>query len=98
ITVALDLHGNVTQKMMDNADILVGFKTYPHIDMYEAGQLAGKLLLQKMAGQINTAMAWRRLPLMTHTLKSSTQSPAMKSAVGKAIQLEEKGDVHAATI
>ncbi|MCC2595920.1 M81 family metallopeptidase [Pusillimonas sp. MFBS29] len=98
ITVALDLHGNVTRKMMDNADIVVGFKTYPHIDMYEAGQLAGQLLLQKMAGQISTAVAWRRLPLMTHTLKSSTQSPAMKAAVGKAIQLEEQGVVHAATI
>src|SRR5699024_11187114 len=32
IVVALDLHGNVTQKMMDHADIVAGFKTYPHID------------------------------------------------------------------
>ncbi|MDS1139502.1 M81 family metallopeptidase [Pusillimonas sp. SM2304] len=98
IAVALDLHGNVTQKMIDNADIIAGFKTYPHIDMYEAGQLAGSLLLQKLDGKIAPALAWRRLPLMTHTLKSSTQSPAMRAAVGQAIQLEEQGSVYAATI
>ena len=35
LCVALDLHGNITQKIIDNADIIVSFKTYPHIDMYE---------------------------------------------------------------
>src|SRR5690606_40545308 len=37
IGVALDLHGNVTQAMIDNADVIVAFKTYPHVDMYETG-------------------------------------------------------------
>lgn len=40
IAVALDLHGNVTQKMIDNADVIVSFKTYPHVDMYETGEHA----------------------------------------------------------
>ena len=35
--VALDLHGNLTQKMVSNCDMIVSFKTYPHIDMYETG-------------------------------------------------------------
>src|SRR5690606_33397854 len=47
---------------------------------------------------ITPALAWRRLPLMTHTLKSSTQSPAMRNAVARAIKMEEHGNVHAATI
>ena len=37
IAVALDLHANVTPKIVANADIVVGFKTYPHVDMYETG-------------------------------------------------------------
>src|SRR5690606_26037670 len=72
IAVALDLHGNVTQKMIDNADIMVGFKTYPHIDMYEAGELAGRILRETLKGDTTAALAWRPLPLMTHTLKSAT--------------------------
>ncbi|KAG1537825.1 hypothetical protein G6F50_014787 [Rhizopus delemar] len=42
IAVALDLHGNVTPKMMANADVIVSFKTYPHVDMYETGEHAGR--------------------------------------------------------
>lgn len=98
ITVALDLHGNVTQKMIDNADVIVGFKTYPHIDMYEAGMQAGRILFDLIDGKITVALGWRRLPLMTHTLMSATQSPAMKSAVGSAVALEQQGIAHAATV
>lgn len=98
IAVALDLHGNVTQKIIDNSDVIAGFKTYPHIDMYEAGLLAGRIFLDRLDGKITTALAWRRLPLMTHTLKSATNSPSMKAAVSQAIQIEQQGEVHAATI
>src|SRR5690606_37383374 len=38
IGVALDLHGNITPKMLDNADVLAGFKTYPNVDMLETGE------------------------------------------------------------
>jgi microcystin degradation protein MlrC len=37
VGVALDLHGNITERMVANADVLVGFKTYPHVDMAETG-------------------------------------------------------------
>ena len=36
--VALDLHANVTPKMIANCDVMLSFKTYPHIDMYEIGR------------------------------------------------------------
>jgi hypothetical protein len=35
----------------ENADVIVGFKTYPHIDMYETGAHAGRLLLDLLAGR-----------------------------------------------
>lgn len=35
IGVVLDLHGNITDTMMKNADILIGVKGYPHVDEYE---------------------------------------------------------------
>jgi len=53
IAVSLDLHANVTRKMVDNADIIVGYKTYPHIDMYETGKLAGELLVKMYRGEIS---------------------------------------------
>jgi microcystin degradation protein MlrC len=35
IAVELDLHGHLTKTKLDNSDILVFFKEYPHTDIYE---------------------------------------------------------------
>ena len=91
IAVALDLHGNVTQKMIDNADVIVSFKTYPHVDMYETGAHAGRLLFDKLTGKADPVLAWRRLPLISHTLRSATESGAMRDAIAAARQAEADG-------
>jgi len=44
IVASLDLHANVTAKMLENADALVAYRTYPHEDMAEAGERAAGLL------------------------------------------------------
>lgn len=98
IAVSLDLHGNVTQKMIDHADIVTGFKTYPHVDMYESGHLAGSIMHELIEGRARPALAWRRLPLMSHTLKSATGSPAMKAAVDRARDMEKRDGIHAVTV
>lgn len=91
IGVALDLHGNITQKIIDNADVVVGFKTYPHIDMYETGQHAGRLLLAMLQGEQRYTVRWRQLPLMSHTLRSTTLGGAMQRAVQAAGAAENAG-------
>ena len=75
--VALDLHGNITQKMVDNADVMVGFKTYPHIDMYETGEHVARLVLQMLQQGRRYAVRWRPLALMSHTLRSTTLGGTM---------------------
>lgn len=91
IAVALDLHGNVTQKMIDNANVIVSFKTYPHVDMYETGAHAARILLAAIQGHVRPVMAWRRLPLLSHTLCSATAVGAMQRAVAAARAAEEAG-------
>ena len=46
IVVSLDLHGIVTEKMLHHSDAVVAFHTYPHVDFYETGQRATRLLLR----------------------------------------------------
>ncbi|MDF3838510.1 M81 family metallopeptidase [Cupriavidus basilensis] len=91
IAIALDLHGNVTPAMMAHADIAVSFKTYPHVDMYETGEHAGRLLMRMLQQGMRPALAWRRLPLVTHTLRSNTGEGAMQRAVAAARQAEAAG-------
>ncbi len=44
IVASLDLHANVTEKMLTRADGLVAYRTYPHVDMAETGTRAAFLL------------------------------------------------------
>lgn len=89
--VALDLHGNITQKMVDHADVMVGFKTYPHIDMYETGEHVARLVLQMLQQGRRYQVRWRPLPLLSHTLRSTTLGGAMAQAVASAQQAEAEG-------
>mgnify|MGYP000682891117 CR=1 FL=1 len=52
IAITLDPHANVSNKMCALADIIVSFKTYPHIDMRDTGRHAGEILHRTMAGEI----------------------------------------------
>ena len=83
VAVALDLHGNVTQKMVDNADVIISFKTYPHVDMYETGEHAGRILFDWLAGGPRPALAWRRLPLMTHAAQRHGRGRHARGGAGR---------------
>ena len=44
IGIALDLHGNISHEMLQYADIICGYKCYPHVDGYETSRTMLKLL------------------------------------------------------
>jgi len=98
LCVALDLHGNVTQKMITHADIIVSFKTYPHIDMYETGAHAGRLLLDLLHGKARPHTGWRQIPLLSATLTSNTSASAMQRAVQQAKRAEQQPGVLAVSV
>ncbi len=46
IVVSLDLHANVTRRMLQHADAITGYRTFPHMDFRETGERAARLLLE----------------------------------------------------
>ena len=78
IAAALDLHGNITQQMVDAADVLVGFRTYPHVDMSDTGARAAAQLDALMARGAAFAKAFRRLPFLVPIAWQSTFSEPAK--------------------
>lgn len=98
LAVALDLHANITPKIVANADIVVGFKTYPHIDMYETGEHAGRLLFERMAGKRQPSVVWCQPPLMVHTLRSTNYGGTMKRALDAAKQAEIEEGIPAVSV
>ncbi|MCA8304576.1 M81 family metallopeptidase [Burkholderia seminalis] len=67
VVASLDLHANVTARMLREADALVAFRTYPHVDMAETGARAAALLerlFDARAGRRPLHRAARRLPFL----------------------------------
>ncbi len=91
IAVSLDLHANVTETMVANCDVIAGYKTYPHIDMYEAGELAGSIVLRAIKGEVKPVMVWGNVPILAQTLKMNTSEGAMKDYADAAHQAENDG-------
>ena len=51
IATTLDLHANATVRMAKNANALVSYRTYPHIDGYERAVQAAALVQEAMEGK-----------------------------------------------
>lgn len=97
--VALDLHGNVTQRMVAHCDALAGFKTYPHVDMAETGERVAGIVGRMLDEGLAPARAWIHPPMLAHTLRMDTRVPGpMRDAVRAAAAAEARPGVLAATI
>jgi microcystin degradation protein MlrC len=98
LALVLDLHGNVSERMVRFADIVVGFKTYPHVDMYDTGEHAVRLLFDMLDGKIRPVVAIARPRVLAQTLCQNTEIPgAMRDGVEFARELERQGAL-AATV
>lgn len=64
IITTLDLHANITEKMMRFADAFFPYDYYPHTDMYEAGLRAASCMKRTLNGEIRPAMAYKKLDLI----------------------------------
>jgi microcystin degradation protein MlrC len=91
IAVTCDLHANLSDKMVENCTALIGYKTYPHVDMYAVGKQVGRILLDTLAGKVRPVMAWGRRPLLAQTLRMGTDDEPMKSLVAQARAAEGRG-------
>ncbi len=65
IVGTLDLHANITPKMMREADLLVGYHTAPHLDHFETGQRAVRGLKRIIEDGVRPEKYYLKLPMMT---------------------------------
>ncbi|GIW04530.1 MAG: microcystinase C [Thermomicrobiales bacterium] len=99
IVASLDLHTNLSDEMVALANVLVGYKEYPHIDMPETGARALRILVSTIRGKARPTMAHTSLPLIVpnQTMVTTWQSP-LKVAIDRARELEQQPGVLAATV
>lgn len=88
IAVALDFHANVSARMVANATIITGYRTYPHTDVVETGYRAGRLLLATIAERIVPTMEREICPVLPNILCQTTDSPPMSELMAAAREAE----------
>jgi microcystin degradation protein MlrC len=64
LVASLDLHANVTPDMVEHADALIAYRTYPHVDMADTGRASARHLAQLLKTKQRLAKAFRQLPFL----------------------------------
>jgi microcystin degradation protein MlrC len=93
IVAVLDLHANVTQEMIELADVLLPYNTYPHVDTGERGAEAVRLAASIAKGEIRPTTAFIKLPIMPITPKQFSGAKPTRSIMAKAFEIEAMAGV-----
>ena len=85
IAVSLDYHANVTPDMVTDADSIVGYRTYPHVDRAETGAFSAQALALLLARGRPSGRALRKLPFLIPLNDQCTQVEPSRSVVESSI-------------
>ena len=83
----LDLHANVTQRMVREATALIGYHTAPHVDTYETGFAAAQMLLRILREGVRTEIGFAKLPFLLPGEMAQTSLDPMASMMGMGVSL-----------
>ena len=89
IVISLDLHGVLTDRMLRHCDGIAIYHTYPHVDFYETGHRAGRLLERILTGEASPAMARVRIPALVRGDELITETGAFGEVLQRAKQMEQ---------
>src|SRR4051794_5304946 len=68
IVITLDLHGNLSQRLIDHCDAAVAYRTNPHVDQRECGRRAASLLLRMLRGEVRPRQALAKPPVIVNIM------------------------------
>jgi microcystin degradation protein MlrC len=91
MAASCDLHGNVTEKMIKNLDIVCGYHTYPHKDFFETGYRAGKLGMEYLLGKKKPHMVRVMIPMIVPASGYTTISGPFSELMAYGESLVKEG-------
>ena len=98
IVCTLDFHATVTAKMAQYANVLVGYDTAPHTDMFETGKRAAETLIWLIEKKMSTYQAMKKLPILVHgDAVVSSQEPFL-TLLNKVKAARERADILSTSI
>ncbi|GIP34991.1 M81 family metallopeptidase [Paenibacillus sp. J2TS4] len=93
VAITLDLHANISPQMVDLADVIIGYDTYPHIDAYERAVEAALLLGRMLHSEVKPMHSYRHSRLLVAPQAMVTHGGFMKEIMETAFELEQQAGV-----
>jgi microcystin degradation protein MlrC len=93
ISASYDLHGNLSQRIIDNLDMLSAYRTAPHIDVEETGIRACDMLVHCLQSKVHPSLVWVPIPVLMPGERSSTQDEPAKRLYAQLEQLDGRDGV-----
>jgi microcystin degradation protein MlrC len=98
LCVAYDMHANVFDPMINNAHIITGYQTYPHIDQKQTAERAARALLRVMRGEVRPTTVWGNAPMLPHVMAQGTHQAPNKDLQALCATWEASGRALAASL
>lgn len=98
VVASLDLHGILTDRMLENANGFAVYHTYPHEDFDSTGRRAARLLLKLLNENIRPVTAVVRIPALVRGDELITANGKIGKTVGRCVQLESSGEALSAAM
>lgn len=98
IVVTTDLHANHAPLRVASANAIIGYDTYPHIDMAERGREAADLIVRAIRGEVRPTSALRQLPLFWSAACQVTAHPPIDEAFRLIHEVERRPGILSATL
>ena len=93
IGVTLDMHANLYPAMVENADIIAGYQTYPHIDYRETGVRAARPILAMLRGEARPVAAWGNRPMLPHIMRQGSGDFPNRELQARTREMEADGAI-----
>ena len=98
LVATFDFHANYTDRMVNNADLLIGYDTYPHIDGYERGVEAVNLTARMLDGTLKPTKAFTQPPMLPALQAQFTGKYPMTKVMEEAHRMEAMPGVETITV
>lgn len=89
IAASYDLHGNVSQKIIDSLDMFSTYRTAPHIDVADTMRRAVTMLVWALRSGQRPAVAWAPVPVLLPGERTSTQDEPARSFYTQLSEVED---------
>ncbi|MBZ0301012.1 MAG: M81 family metallopeptidase, partial [Anaerolineae bacterium] len=89
VVASFDLHGILTDRILQHCDAITAFQTYPHVDFADTGARAARLLLRLMAGEVKPVIAKVEIPALVRGDELITATGLFGQSIRAAQAIEQ---------